>query len=65
VSAAGSSRSPEAQACLDRGLAELAAGNGNTAIALLRRATQLAPGDSEVQDAFSRVSFRDRNPNRR
>jgi len=65
LSSAGGRRSTEAQACLERGLAEMAAGNSNTAMALLRRAAQLAPGDPEVQDAFSRANFRDRNPNRR
>lgn len=50
-------RSPEAQACFERGLKEQAAGQLNTARALLRRASQLAPGDVEIQKALSQITF--------
>lgn len=53
-------RSAEAQAVFDRGLEELAAGSVNGAIALLRRALQLAPGDPEIAQALGKLAFKDR-----
>jgi hypothetical protein len=44
----GRARSPEAQEALDLGRAELAAGRKSSALACLRRALALSPGDSEV-----------------
>jgi hypothetical protein len=55
-------RSGEAQAAYDRALAELRAGSVNGAIALLRRALQLAPGDPEIAAALGRLAFKDRTP---
>ncbi len=48
-------RSREAQECLDLGRSELAAGRGNSAMAHLRRALQLAPGDAEVAAELGRA----------
>jgi hypothetical protein len=53
-------RSPEAQAVFDRALAELKAGSVNGAIALLRRALALAPGDPEIAAALGKLAFKDR-----
>jgi hypothetical protein len=48
-------RSPEAQEYFDLGRAELAAGRGHSAMAHLRRALQLAPGDPEVAAELGRA----------
>jgi hypothetical protein len=48
-------RSPEAQEYLDLGRSELAAGRGHSAMAHLRRALQLAPGDAEVAAELGRA----------
>jgi hypothetical protein len=53
-------RSAEAQAVFDRALEELRTGSVNGAIALLRRALQLAPGDSEIAQALGKLAFKDR-----
>lgn len=53
-------RSPEAQAVFDRALEELRSGSVNGAIALLRRALQLAPGDPEIAQALGKLAFKDR-----
>ncbi len=48
-------RSREAQECFDIGRAELAAGRGSSAMAHLRRALQLAPGDAEIAATIGRA----------
>ena len=48
-------RSAEAQEYFDLGRAELAAGRGHSAMAHLRRALQLAPGDAEVAAELGRA----------
>ena len=53
-------RSAEAQASFDRALEELRSGSVNGAIALLRRALQLAPGDPEIAQALGKLAFKDR-----
>lgn len=58
-------RPPEAQGLLDRARAEISAGNVNGAIALLRRALTLSPGDPEVADALGKLAFKDRDPESR
>ncbi len=56
-------RSPEAQAAFDQALQEIAAGGGtNRAIALLRRALALAPGDPEIASQLGKLAFKDRTP---
>jgi hypothetical protein len=54
--AARPARSPDAQECYERGLAELDKGQIHTGVALLRRAAQLAPGDQEVTAALWKAS---------
>lgn len=49
------SRPAEAQGCYDRALAELEAGRRGSAMALLRRALALAPGDPEIAGALARM----------
>jgi hypothetical protein len=49
------SRSPQAQECLDNGRTELAAGNSHSALAHLRRALQLSPGDAEIAGEIGRA----------
>ena len=53
-------RSREAQEAFDRALAEMGSGSVNQAIALLRRALQLAPGDPEIAEALGKLAFRGR-----
>lgn len=53
-------RSAEAQAVYERALEELQAGSVNGALALLRRALQLAPGDPEIAHALGALAFKDR-----
>jgi hypothetical protein len=55
-------RSPEAQAAFDQALAEIQAGATNRAIALLRRALQLAPGDPDIAAQLGKLAFKDRMP---
>lgn len=62
---AGRARSGEAQATFDRARAEFSAGNVNGAIALLRRALALAPGDPEIADVLGKLAFRERDPGAR
>jgi hypothetical protein len=52
---AGRARSAEAQEAFDLGRQELGAGRTKTAMALLRRALQLAPGDAEVATALGQA----------
>jgi hypothetical protein len=58
-------RSPEAQAVFERAHAEFKAGNVSGAIALLRRALSLAPGDPEIAEVLGKLAFRDRPPGSR
>ena len=58
-------RPGEAQVLFDRARTEFAAGNLNGAIALLRRALALAPGDAEVAQVLGNLAFRDRDPDAR
>lgn len=53
-------RSSEAEEAFARALVEVRAGSVNQAIALLRRALQLAPGDPEIADALGKLAFRRR-----
>ena len=53
-------RSPEAQAAYERALAELQAGSVAGAIALLRRALALAPGDPQIAAELGKHAFRNR-----
>jgi len=55
-------RSPEAQSCFERALHEIEAGRVSAALALLRRAIALAPGDPEIAKALGQIAFRDRPP---
>jgi hypothetical protein len=48
-------RSRDAQECFDLGRSELAAGRSHSAMAHLRRALQLAPGDPEIAAEIGRV----------
>ncbi|HET6413592.1 MAG TPA: PilZ domain-containing protein [Anaeromyxobacter sp.] len=48
-------RTPEAQGCFERALAELEAGRNAGALALLRRTLALAPGDPEVAAVMARI----------
>ncbi len=57
---ANRARSAEAQAAFDRALAELKTGAVSSAIAYLRRALQLAPGDSEIAAELGKLAFKDR-----
>jgi hypothetical protein len=52
---AGRARTAEAQEAFDLGRQELAAGRSKAALALLRRALQLAPGDAEVAAELGRA----------
>jgi hypothetical protein len=52
---AGRARPQEAQGCYERALGELEAGRIPAAMALLRRALALAPGDPEIAGAFGRA----------
>ncbi len=58
-------RSKEAQGVFDHALAEMHAGNANSALSLLRRALQLAPGDPEIAEALGKLAFKDREPDGR
>jgi uncharacterized protein HemY len=55
-------RSPEAQKAFDEALRELQAGSTNRAIALLRRALALAPGDPDIAATLGKLAFKDRMP---
>jgi Flp pilus assembly protein TadD len=52
---AGRTRSADAQEAFDLGRQELEAGRTKAAMALLRRALQLAPGDAEVASELGRA----------
>jgi hypothetical protein len=58
--AAARPRSTDAQQCLELARAEMDRGNLNGALALLRRALALAPGDAEIAGVLGRLAFRDR-----
>ena len=60
TSARASTRSGPAQEAFDRALVEMRSGSVNQAIALLRRALQLAPGDPEIAEALGQLAFRGR-----
>lgn len=53
-------RSADAQQCLDLARAEMGVGHLNGALALLRRALALAPGDPEISDVLGQLAFKDR-----
>ncbi len=53
-------RPPRAQECLDQARAAVASNDLGTAIALLRRALNLAPGDAEIASLLGQVAFKDR-----
>jgi hypothetical protein len=55
-------RPPEAQGCFDLARAEIAAGRVAGALALLRRALALAPGDREIAAELGKLAFKDRTP---
>ncbi|ACL66316.1 type IV pilus assembly PilZ [Anaeromyxobacter dehalogenans 2CP-1] len=55
--AAGRPRPPEAAECLERARGELAEGRVHGAIALLRRALAVAPGDPEIAGVLGRLAF--------
>lgn len=55
--AVGRPRPAEAAECLERARGELAAGRVHGAIALLRRALSLAPGDPEIAGVLGRLAF--------
>jgi hypothetical protein len=55
-------RSGEAQAAYESGLAEIRAGNVAGALALLRRALALAPGDPEIAHEIGTLVFKNRLP---
>lgn len=57
--AARQQRPAEAQECLDRAREETAAGRLNGALALLRRALALAPGDPEIAGELGKLAFKD------
>jgi hypothetical protein len=61
---AGKARNAEAQAAFERALAEIEASNFGGAMALLRQALSLAPGDAEIARTLGQVAFRDRMPGR-
>lgn len=56
--AAAGPRSIEAQQCLDLARTEMGAGRVNGALALLRRALLLAPGDPEIAGVLGQLAFR-------
>jgi hypothetical protein len=58
-------RGAEAQALYDRALREIDAGSVSGAIALLRKALSLAPGDAEIAAVLGKLAFRDRRPGQR
>jgi hypothetical protein len=60
--AAPGERGTEAQALYDRALEEIDAGSVNGAIALLRKALSLAPGDPDIAAALGKLAFKDRRP---
>jgi PilZ domain len=53
-------RLPEAQALYDRALAEMGNGSVNGAMALLRKALTIAPGDPEISEALGKLAYKDR-----
>jgi hypothetical protein len=58
--APGRPRAPEAQGCLELARAEITGGRVSGALALLRHALALAPGDPEIAAEIGRLAFRDR-----
>jgi Flp pilus assembly protein TadD len=57
-SSAFKTRRPEATEAFDQALAELDAGHHVSAVALLRRALALAPGDPEIARKLGEVASR-------
>jgi hypothetical protein len=55
-------RSPEAQSAFEEALRLLQSGATNSAIALLRRALALSPGDPEIAAQLGKLAFKDRAP---
>ncbi len=53
-------RPPEAQKLFEEALGEIRAQNVNGAIALLRRALALSPGDPEIASELGKLAFKDR-----
>jgi hypothetical protein len=58
AAAAAPTRAKEAQSCYERALVELQGGRFGGAMALLRRALALAPGDPEIAGALARMMKR-------
>lgn len=54
-------RRAEAKALYERALREIDGGSVNGAIALLRKALSLAPGDPDIAAALGKLAFRDRH----
>ncbi len=57
---AAEARSGDAQEAYDGARVEIAAGNFVGALALLRRALRLSPGDPEISEALGRLTFKER-----
>jgi hypothetical protein len=55
-------RSPEAQAAFEEALRHLQTGATSRAIALLRRALAMSPGDPEIAAQLGKLAFKDRSP---
>lgn len=53
-------RAAQARALYDRARTEIANGSVNGAMALLRKALTLAPGDAEIADALGKLAYKDR-----
>jgi hypothetical protein len=58
--AAPAARPAQAQQCFERARAELDLGHASGALALLRMALSLAPGDAEIKGALGKLAFSDR-----
>jgi Flp pilus assembly protein TadD len=58
--AVSGARPPAAQECFDHAKTAAAQGNLSTAIALLRRALQLSPRDSEIAGFLGQLAFKGR-----
>lgn len=51
-------RTPEAQACFDRAREEIRAGRVGGALALLRKALAMSPGDAEIAGELGKLAFK-------
>jgi hypothetical protein len=58
-------RNADAQAALDRGMAEVRVGNASAAVTFLRIALTLAPGDAEIAQLLGQIAFGGRLADRR